>query len=155
MNEQRKSLLRLLFLGVASIQAIIGLLVSLYFSEFAQYNPCELCWYQRICPYPLAIILPIAFLSNDKRTFLRYASPLVGIGMAIAGYHTVIYYMAQYRTLHPGSFITTCALSGPNSCTTPYITWFGFISIPLLSLVAFIIIAGCLIGYRRLLSSED
>ena len=30
---------------------------SMYFSEIAHYIPCQLCWYQRICMYPLAIVL--------------------------------------------------------------------------------------------------
>ena len=28
---------------------------SLFFSEIAGFVPCELCWYQRICMYPLSI----------------------------------------------------------------------------------------------------
>ena len=33
------------------------MLGSLYYSLIADYSPCELCWYQRICMYPLAPIL--------------------------------------------------------------------------------------------------
>ena len=33
---------------------------SLFFSEIAGFVPCELCWYQRICMYPLSIITLLA-----------------------------------------------------------------------------------------------
>ena len=40
---------------------------SLFFSETAGFIPCELCWYQRICMYPLSIITLLAALANDRR----------------------------------------------------------------------------------------
>ena len=30
---------------------------SLYYSQVMHFLPCELCWYQRICMYPLSITL--------------------------------------------------------------------------------------------------
>ena len=134
-----------LLLGLAALVAISSLLGSLYFSQIADFTPCELCWLQRICMYPLVTILPTALLSNDKRTFLRYVTPLVAIGWLIALYHNIIYYAAMYQRLHPGGLVTACAVSGPNSCTTVYIDWFGFITIPLLSILAFTAI-GILLG---------
>ena len=37
---------------------------SLFFSEVAGFIPCELCWYQRICMYPLSIISLLAALAQ-------------------------------------------------------------------------------------------
>ena len=65
--------------------ALIGLLGSLFFSEIIKLDPCKLCWYQRICLFPLAIILLIAFLKNDNKIAI-YVYPLVIIGAIIALY---------------------------------------------------------------------
>ena len=54
--------------------ALTGLLGSLFFSEIAKYDPCNLCWYQRIFMYPLVIIFfivyaPISIVSFSPRRF--------------------------------------------------------------------------------------
>mgnify|MGYP003775301371 CR=1 FL=1 len=50
----------LLFLGwlLVSVSATI----SLFFSSVLEYEPCVLCWYQRICLFPM--ILSIKGLLN-------------------------------------------------------------------------------------------
>ncbi|MEG0381222.1 MAG: disulfide bond formation protein B, partial [Kurthia sp.] len=40
----------LLMIWVVALMATLG---SLYFSEIRGYEPCELCWYQRIIMYPI------------------------------------------------------------------------------------------------------
>src|SRR6476619_2345411 len=42
-------------LWAAFVVAAIATGGSLFFSEIAHFVPCELCWYQRICMYPLSI----------------------------------------------------------------------------------------------------
>src|SRR3954462_12692478 len=46
--------------GMAWVVAMLATVGSLYFSEIAHYEPCRLCWFQRIAMYPLAVILGIA-----------------------------------------------------------------------------------------------
>ena len=41
------------FLFIAWAASVIAMFGSLYFSEIRQYEPCELCWYQRIVMYPV------------------------------------------------------------------------------------------------------
>src|SRR3954452_8203501 len=48
---------------------------SLFFSEIAHFVPCELCWYQRICMYPLTIISLLAAPANARRV-ARHMLPL-------------------------------------------------------------------------------
>jgi disulfide bond formation protein DsbB len=124
---------------VAWVQSIVATLGSLYFSEIAKYAPCSLCWYQRIAMYPLVAILLVGVLSNDKRV-RNYVLPLSVIGFGIAFYHNLLYY-----NLLPGSN-EVCQLGV--SCTTAYIEWFGFLTIPLLSLIAFTVITLCLVLYK-------
>ena len=52
-------------LWCAFVVTAIATAGSLFFSEIAGYVPCELCWYQRICMYPLSILTLFAALSGD------------------------------------------------------------------------------------------
>ncbi|MGD6844210.1 disulfide oxidoreductase [Bacillus infantis] len=119
----------LLFLAwAASILAMFG---SLYFSEVRHYEPCALCWYQRIAMYPLAVILGIAVIKKDYKISF-YTMILSAAGACISIYHYSIQKVA---------FLGESALScGRVPCTGQYINWLGFITIPLLALTAFIII---------------
>lgn len=54
---------KLLFL--AWLQTVVAMVGSLYFSEIAHFAPCTLCWYQRICMYPLVIILTVGILEDN------------------------------------------------------------------------------------------
>ena len=47
-------------INIILIQVIISILGSLYFSDIKGYEPCILCWYQRICMYSLFPIIIIA-----------------------------------------------------------------------------------------------
>ncbi|MDQ0165114.1 disulfide oxidoreductase [Bacillus horti] len=104
---------------------------SLFFSEVMRFTPCNLCWYQRILMYPLAIILLIATVKQDRR-ISSYVLPFSGIGMLMSFYH----YLLEKTDLFPSSD----AACGLVPCTTEYINWFGFVTIPFLALVAFTLI---------------
>jgi disulfide bond formation protein DsbB len=125
----------------AWIQALIAMLGSLYFSEILHFPPCVLCWYQRIAMYPLVLILPIGILARDKKVSI-YALPLALAGLGIAFYHSLLYYQILPESLAP-------CVQGI-SCTTKYIEWFGFITIPLLSLVSFLTLVIGLIWHHKL-----
>lgn len=117
-----------LVLKLSFILALIATLGSLYFGEVLKYPPCTLCWYQRICMYPLVFIFGAALWTEDAN-FLKYSSPLVLVGEGIAIYHNLLYYKWI-----PDS-ITPC--SQGVSCTTKQIELLGFITIPLMSLAGF------------------
>src|SRR5579885_3266782 len=68
-------------LGLAAAIAVTAMGGSLYFSEVAHYTPCTLCWYQRTCMYPLAVVLTIAAIRRDQRV-VPYGLALAGIGAA-------------------------------------------------------------------------
>ena len=121
---------------LAWFQAIVATGGSLYFSEVMKLPPCVLCWYQRIAMYPLVAILAVGILTRDARLRL-YALPLSLIGLGIAIYHNLLYYGVIPESIAP---CTTGV-----SCTTRQIEWFGFITIPLLALVAFSVISIALI----------
>ena len=120
---------------LAWVIALAATLGSLYFSEVRELIPCELCWYQRIFMYPLAIILGIAAYRNDPGIGV-YTAPLAWVGAAIAAFH----YLLQMVPLL-GS-LATCGGGVP--CTEVEVEFLGFITLPLLSLVAFVAIGALL-----------
>jgi len=75
------------------------------------------------------------------KSVIKYALPL-----AIAGWLTALYHNLLYSGIIPES-IQPC--SQGVSCTEKYIDLFGFITIPMLSLLSFSTIIGLLILLQR------
>lgn len=120
----------------AWVLAVIATLGSLFFSEVMKLPPCILCWYQRICMYPLVIIL-FAGLFPYEGKVVRFSLPLVLTGWVIAFYHNLLYYNILPESASP-------CVQGI-SCTTVQLNWLGFITIPLLSFTSFTLISLILI----------
>jgi disulfide bond formation protein DsbB len=115
---------------IALLVASIATVGSLYFSLVLQWPPCDLCWYQRILMYPLVIIIAVNILRNDKG-FEAYVLPFSIMGAIMSGYH----YLLQKTDL----FTEPVCLSGI-PCSGDYLNWYGVVTIPLLTLVSFIVI---------------
>lgn len=111
--------------------ALVAFLGSLYFSEVMHFEPCKLCWYQRILMYPLVLMLGIAAVRKDHKQYL-YVLPMSVIGLGFSTYH----YLMQ-KTNWFASHANACGLI---PCDTDYIDWLGFITIPLLAGIAFALI---------------
>ncbi|MBK5104974.1 MAG: disulfide bond formation protein B [Burkholderiales bacterium] len=121
--------------------ATTSMLGSLFFSEVMGFQPCVLCWYQRIAMYPLVLILPAGLFPFD-RNIVRYALPLSLTGVLIAGFHLLLVAGFIPESIKP------CVQGVP--CTEVQIEWFGFVTIPLLSGLSFLVISALLIlTYRR------
>ncbi|MCM3638191.1 disulfide oxidoreductase [Sporosarcina luteola] len=123
-------------LYIAWVVSLVAMFGSLYFSEIKGYIPCELCWYQRILMYPLTLILGIGTFQNDI-SVKKFVLPLSLIGGSIS----LMHYLEQKVPGFGG--IKPCVSGVP--CSAQYINWFGFVTIPFLALVAFVIIASCMI----------
>ncbi len=141
MNQSKKKVVEQIVLYIAWFQAVLATLGSLFFSEVMLFPPCTLCWYQRICMYPLVAVFAVGIFGNDKNVY-RYALPLSISGFLISLYHNLLYYQIIPQGLQQ------CAVGV--SCTKTFIAWFGFLTIPLLSLVAFTVITLCLFVLIRL-----
>lgn len=113
------------FAFLAALGATLG---SLFYSEVMGYTPCPLCWWQRIFMYPLVLILLIALIVKDKKV-TRYVIPMSIIGALIALWH----YIEQ---------MTAVALCTGDlaDCSIRYTLHYGYITIPLMALTAFILI---------------
>jgi disulfide bond formation protein DsbB len=125
-------------LVMAWLIALASMLGSLYYSEIAHFEPCKLCWYQRIAMYPLAFILGIAAYRRDLGIRI-YAATLAAIGGVIAAYH---YLIQVFPSLSSGE----CSVGVP--CTARYVEEFGFVSIPWMALAAFSLILVLLAASR-------
>ena len=118
------------------VVATSSTLGALFFSEVMGLPPCVLCWYQRIFIFPLVLLLPAGLFPFDPR-IVRYALPLSAVGWAIAVFHVLLTYGLVPESIKP------CTQGVP--CGQNPIEWFGFVSIPLLSLTAFSVIVALLL----------
>jgi disulfide bond formation protein DsbB len=123
-------------LWAAFVVAAIATGGSLFFSEIAHFVPCELCWFQRICMYPLSILTLLAAFRADYR-IARYLLPLPVVGAGISIYHLLVEegVVAQAKE---------CLASAPGGCATKWINEFGYMTIPTLTLTAFVLLIGFL-----------
>jgi disulfide bond formation protein DsbB len=87
--------------------------------------------------YPLAIVTLLAALANDHRA-ARYLLPLPLVGAGIAGYHELIErgVVSQPRA---------CVVSAPGGCATKWMNELGYVTIPVLTLTAFVVLFGLLV----------
>src|SRR5438045_3956313 len=76
-------------LWAAFVVAAIATGGSLFFSQIANFTPCELCWFQRICMYPLSILALLLAWQGDHRA-ARYLIPLPVVGASVSIYHLLI-----------------------------------------------------------------
>jgi disulfide bond formation protein DsbB len=114
-------------LPLAWAVALTCTLGSLYYSEMAHFMPCELCWYQRIGMYPLAVILGIATVRRDL-SIRRYVVPLTLLTSVISVYHYLLQRLPS---------ITSLSCDPTNPCTVTWVWQFHFISIPFMALSGF------------------
>ena len=127
-------------LYIAWFIALVAMCGSLFFSNVLGFAPCILCWYQRVALYPLVFILGAGIIYKDAKVY-RYVLPLTIVGGLISVYHNLLYYGFISEKFAP-------CVSGV-SCTTRYVQWFGFISIPLLSLAALVTITILMFIYKK------
>lgn len=125
----KKSENTLLSMWILAMLATIG---SLYYSEVLGFVPCTYCWYQRILMYPLVIIIGVAIAQKDIRVAITTAI-FSGLGTALAAYHYALQKLSILRDNAP-----SCGDGVP--CTAQYVNYFGFVTIPALSLIAFSLI---------------
>ena len=134
------------FVFLSFITASIATLGSLFFSEIMEFIPCSMCWYQRIFMYPLVIIFLINMLYPDDK-IVKYAMPIVLIGWSFSIYHNLLMFEIIPESIVP------CVQGVP--CSTEYINWLGFITIPFLSFIAYSVILILLLLIKKGISSNE
>lgn len=130
-------------LFLAWLLTISASLASIFFSAVMQLPPCVLCWYQRIFLFPLVFIFTTGLIFCD-RSVVRYALPLAGAGWLVALYQNLLIYKIVPESIKP--------CSQGVSCTEKYFDIFGFLTIPMLSFLAFTIILVLVYTFNRRIS---
>lgn len=128
-------------LRIAFGVSLVATLGSLFYSEIAHFTPCLLCWYQRIFMYPQTILLGLAIWKKDKGIAL-YSLTLSIIGAGIAGYH----YLLQRGV---GPELPCAAVGYSEACSQRFVMTFGYITIPLMALTAFLLIIVSMLSLRK------
>lgn len=123
----------------AWLLAALSTLGALFFGEVMQLPPCVLCWYQRIFMFPLALILPFGLFPFDAKV-IRY-----GLVLAVPGALVALFHQLLVAGVIPES-IKPCTQGVP--CSQTVISWFGFVTIPLLSVLAFTTLIALLVAAR-------
>lgn len=135
-----------LFGAIVALAAMLG---SLAYSDIVGYEPCHLCWYQRIFMYSQVFLLGIAAFKNGlhRKVVSYYGLILSGIGAVIAFAH----YLLQL-----GIIDFSCAAVGYSvTCAKVFTMNLGYITIPLMAFTAFIMIFVSLLVYRNAHQSND
>lgn len=120
--------------------AAASTLGALFFGEIMQLPICTLCWYQRIAMFPLALLLPLGLFPFDRRV-VRY-----GLALAVPGLLIAIFHQLLVAGLIPAS-LKPCRQGVP--CSETVISWFGFLTIPLLAIAAFSTLVALLVAAHR------
>ena len=128
-----------IYVFIAWLIATVSTLGALFLGEVMGYTPCVLCWYQRIAMFPLVMILAAGLFPFDPRV-VRYALPLT-----LAGWVLALFHWGVASGLIPES-ITPCSQGAP--CSVEQVVWFGFLTLPMLSVLAFSAIIASLLLTR-------
>lgn len=121
----------------AWLVAAASTLGALFFGEVMRLPICVMCWYQRIFMFPLALLLPLGLFPYDRRM------PRYGLALAIPGALLAIWHQLIVAGVIPEA-LKPCTQGVP--CSQTVATWFGFLTIPLLSLAAFSLIVALLLA---------
>lgn len=126
--SSREMQIRWLLIFFCWLIAVIATLGSLFFSEVMGFQPCVLCWWQRIFIYPLVIVFIVGLYPLDSRV-ANYALPIAIIGWGFSIYHYLLYSGYIPEDLQP------CGEGA--SCSEINLEILGFITIPMLSIFSY------------------
>jgi len=124
---------KLFFALVVATTATLG---SLFYSEILRYEPCVLCWYQRVLMYSQVPILLLAWGKQDLN-IIPYSLFLSSIGALLAAYH----YFIQ---ITPTDSVICSMVGYSSSCSENFSMHFGYVTIPMMALSAFLLIIAIL-----------
>lgn len=109
--------------------SLTGLIMTLFYSEILGFEPCFLCWWQRICLYPQVVLFALAVWKKDLRdSAALYSIWLSGIGFLFAMYHHVL------QVFPAGNL--PCSATGPSCAKITFIE-FGYVTYPMMAAALF------------------
>lgn len=103
--------------------------MTLYFEYVAGFEPCMLCWWQRVCMFPQLILFGVAWFKKDASVVL-YSLVLSGIGLLIGLYNYALLFVPS---------LAPCSAAGV-SCTKIYFLEFGYVTFPMWAITGFLLL---------------
>lgn len=132
MVKKLSGLLRGFYREISLIFVTAATSGSLYFSQVIGWEPCLMCWYQRILMYPLVLIFGVALILK-KTDVEDYALPIALMGSGLSFYHYLVQRVEQFQSA--GCSVTQI------SCETQYTYYFDYITIPMMAFTVFLTVA--------------
>lgn len=119
---------------VVSFGALVS---SMFYSNVIGFDPCELCWWQRVFIYPQAVLFAVA-LYNQRVNKIR--DDLVFVySFVLSLFGALIAIFQYYGQMFNPDILAACESQGA-SCSKLYFVSFGYITIPMMSLTAYAIL---------------
>ena len=116
-------------LWIGFLLTLASVAVTLFYSDVLGFEPCPLCWWQRIFLYPQVILFGLALWKPDVRAAaLLYSMWFSAIGAAFALYHHAL-------QMFPAGHLP-CPASGP-SCAKITFLEFGYVTFPMMAFTLF------------------
>lgn len=126
-------------LWLALAQSTISLVGSLIASEYMKLPPCDLCWWQRVCWYPLVVIFAVGIIRKETVSTFWTALTLSVIGWFFSLYQVVLQEGVMGEGIIPCSLDNPCGIK-----VSMFPAPLDIITIPMMSLAGFSLILACL-----------
>lgn len=116
---------------IVFIFALASMLGSLTYSEIIGFIPCKLCWIQRVCMFPIAILSFVALVSKTP------LKPRFYLSLAVPGFTVAFYHAFSQLT---GRALECGVIGQSASCGDVWVKMFGYMTIPVMAGTGFAII---------------
>lgn len=126
----------------ALLTALIAVTGSLFTSTILGWSPCQLCAYQRVFMYPLVLVLGAALVSNHRH-LADAALALAVLGAPVSLFHHLF---IRFDPTQGCGFALPCSMQHQLNIGGAA---FRPMYLPLLSFIAFTLIAVALWRYRK------
>ncbi len=128
---------------LVALAAFVG---SLIFSNIIGFDPCELCWWQRVLIYPQIIVFGVAWYEKWRHN--RRNEGLLHVALVLSLLGLIVGGIQSYSQFFNPELLAGCAAVSV-SCTKLYFQSFGYITIPVMSLSTFLFLS-IVLGMKKL-----
>jgi disulfide bond formation protein DsbB len=112
-----------------------GIVLSLFYSEIADFPPCVLCWWQRIFLYPQAVLFAVALYYRRKGMEALKVVTTTSITLSVVGF--CISFFQNFASIFNPGLLDVCSAQGGVSCSIIFFEKFGYITIPFMAMTSF------------------
>ena len=127
--------------------AVGGVVGSLFYSEFAHFRPCILCWIERGFLYTDAVIFIVAMIARKEEHVRQYGNFVRNCALVLSGAGFIVSAYHSYLQLG-GSSLIPCSATGV-SCEFVYFMEYGYVTIPVMALTAFALVILFMVFHKK------